>query len=99
MSILISKDKKELIVSCNCGCNNGLRLKIDKEDPEYFCYTSYLNGNWYRDQDKKIRCVVWEKIKKIIAVIFNKDFCYSEVIMTKEDFKVFKEYINGIDDE
>ena len=53
MSVLLSKNKKELIVSCNCGCNNGLHIKIEKEDPEYFCYTSYLSGNWYRDQDKK----------------------------------------------
>lgn len=53
MSVLLSKNQKELILSCNCGCNNGLHIKIEKEDPEYFCYTSYLSGNWYRDQDKK----------------------------------------------
>lgn len=99
MSVLLSKNKKELIVSCSCGCNNGVHIKIDKEDPDFFCYTSYLSGNWYRDQDKKIRWIIWEKIKKIVAIIMNKDFYYAEIEMTKEDFKAFQEYINGIDNE
>ena len=74
MSVLLSKNKKELIVSCNCGCNNGLHIKIEKEDPEYFCYTSYLSGNWYRDQDKKIRCVVWKKSRKLLQLFSIKTF-------------------------
>ena len=26
MSVMISKDKKELIVSCHCGCDEGLHI-------------------------------------------------------------------------
>lgn len=99
MAILMSKDKKELILSCDCGCDNGLHIRIDKDTSKYLCYISYISGDYYRNQYKKIRYVVWEKIKKILAIVLNKDFCYSEVRMAKEDFKVFKEYINGIEDE
>ena len=36
----------------------------------------------------------FEKLKKIWAIICNKDFYYSDIVMTKEDFKEFKEWIN-----
>lgn len=101
MSVFISENKEgkeELIVTCNCGCHDALHICIDEPEPkdEYDIYAmmSYMNGNWYRDQDYSIIRVIEKKLKKIWAIIRNKDFYYSDVLMTKEDFEQFKKYIN-----
>lgn len=36
----------------------------------------------------------FEKLKKIWAIICNKDFYYSDIVLTKDDFKEFKEWVN-----
>lgn len=62
-----------------------------------FCYCTYLNGNWYRDQGMTILDVIKLKLKKIWAIIRNKDFYYSDIRMTRKDFEVFREYIDDVD--
>ena len=42
-------DKTEMIVSCNCGCDEGLRFKVDKLDPECYCVLTYTNGAFSRE--------------------------------------------------
>ena len=93
---MISDDKKELIVNCKCGCEDTIYIKVDDKDKDsdYYAIQTYLNGNWYRDQNDRIfRCIV-RKLKKIWAIIRNKDFYYSDVFMSRDDFQKYKEYIN-----
>ncbi|MBC5688118.1 hypothetical protein H8S37_04115 [Mediterraneibacter sp. NSJ-55] len=104
MSILKSNNGKELIVSCDCGCDDGVHIRIEKDcyeglpdDTDTYAYVTCIGANWYRDQDEKVHSIIWKKLKKIWAIIRNKDFYYSEVCMTKEDFDIFKEYINSIE--
>lgn len=97
MAVLRSKDGTELLVDCNCGCNDGVRLKIDNEDFDFYCFMSYTNGNFYRDQGDTLFYVLRKKLKKIWAIIRNKDFYYAEVCMNKNEFNEFKEYINSIE--
>lgn len=96
MSVIISEDKKELIVTCKCGCHDAIHIKVDDEDKEYDCYAiqTYMNGNWYRDQNDKIFRCIGRKLKKILAIIRNKDYYYSDVLMSRDDFQKYKEYIN-----
>lgn len=54
---------------------------------------SYMNGNFYKDQYGMLG-ILKEKLKKIWAIIRNKDYYYSDVVMNGEDFNRFKEYIN-----
>lgn len=100
MSVILgtTENTKELIVSCRDGCDNGIRIKIDHDiiegtDYEDYAFLTYQSGNWYREQGGVFRCLA-EKCKKIWKIIRNKDFYYSEICMSKEDFKRFKEYIN-----
>ena len=95
MAILKSEDGSELIVSCKCGCEDSLHIKIEPDD-EDFAYITYLNSNWHTDQNKKIRYVIFDKLKKIWAIIRNKDYYYSDIRMTQEDFEKYREYINNI---
>lgn len=97
MALLRSKDGKELLVDCNCGCDDGVRLRIDKEDFDFYCCMSYTNSNFYRDQNETLLRILGKKLKKIWAIIRNKDFYYADIIMTKKDFNEFKEYINSIE--
>lgn len=98
MAILKSKDNKELLIDCDCGCGTGVRFRIDRDDYDYYCLMTYANGNFYTEQNETLRRVFCKKLKKIWAIIRNKDFYYSDVIMTKDDFAEFKEYVNSIEE-
>lgn len=99
MAVLKSRDGTELLIDCCCGCDEGIRLRIDKfdEDIDYYCFMSYTNGQFYREQDDKMWIVFCKKLKKIWAIIRNKDYYYAEVTMSKAEFNEFKEYINSIE--
>ena len=104
MSILKSQDGKELLVTCSCGCDSGVSIRVEKDywdaskpDNDIFAYCTILSGNWYKDQYQTIRDVLWQKMKKIWAIIRNKDYYYSEICMTRKDFEVLREYINEVD--
>lgn len=72
----------ELIISCKCGCDEGIHFAIcDYKDRDY-AFVTHTSGNYYREQ-----CSFREKLKKIWAIIRNKDYYYSEVCMDKNDFK------------
>ena len=96
MSVLKSKDGDELIITCDCGCGDTCHIKIEEDEPDYYFFLTYLNSNWYREQDDKILRVVEKKLRKIWAVIRGKDFHYSDIRMTRDEFELFREYINSI---
>lgn len=93
MSVFKTTDETELIVSCNCGCENGIHLRIDKDDEKWYTIMTYTNGNFYRDQTNVFHTFK-NKLKKIWAIIRNKDYYYSDVIMSKEEYQEFKAYLN-----
>lgn len=96
MAVMISDDKKEMIIICKCGCENAIHVRVDDTNKDYDCYAiqTYINGNWYRDQDDTVLRCIGRKVKKILAIIRNKDFYYSELTMSCDDFQKYKEYIN-----
>jgi hypothetical protein len=96
MAVLKNKDDTELYVDCVCGCNDGIRFKIDKDDFDYYCFMSYTNGNFFREQCNTILGVLLNKLEKIWAIIRNKDYYYSAIVLTKDEFNEFREYINSI---
>lgn len=97
MAVLKNSDGTELLVDCSCGCNDGFRFRIDKMDYDYYCFMSYTNGAFYRDQEDTFWRVLRKKLKKIWAIIRNKDYYYGEVVMTKDDFEEFRKYINAVE--
>lgn len=96
MAVLKNKDGTELLVDCLCGCDDGVRLRIDKEDLEWYCFMSYTNGAFYRDQNETWWRVFSKKLKKIWAIIRNKDYYYADIMMSKEEFEEFRQYINDV---
>ena len=52
MSVMISKDNKELIMTCDCGCDEACHVKItDFGDDDTFAYMTYMNSNFYKEQE------------------------------------------------
>lgn len=96
MAVLKNTDGTEMLVDCNCGCDNGIRFRIDKEDFDYYCFMSYTNGKFYAEQGKTMWHIFCKKLKKIWAIMRNKDFYYTEMMLTKDEFNEFREYINSI---
>lgn len=92
MAVLKSSDDNELIISCSCGCDEGIHIKIDDNYGDY-AYQVFTNGNFYKEQYGAFGTLK-EKLKKIWAIIRNKDYYYSDIVMSKEDFQEFKEWIN-----
>lgn len=90
MAVLKNFDEDELIIKCKCGCDEGIHIKLYKEDENDYAFMTFTNGNFYKEQGF---CFV-NKLKKIWAIIKGKDFYYSDIKMSKEDFDQFKEWIN-----
>ncbi len=95
--ILLSKDGKDLIVTCDCGCNDTVHISVDKidEDTGKFAYSTYLNGNRQRDRRGALAIIIM-KCEKIWRILRNKDHHYSEILMTEQDFATFRDYVNDV---
>ena len=93
MSVMISEDKKNLIITCKCGCS-AVHLTINHEDDEDdYAYQCFMKSNFYDEQNGMFGRLM-DKLKKIWKIIRNKDYYYSDVVMNKEDFEQFKKWVN-----
>ena len=92
MSILESVEGKDLVLFCECGCDTGIHIKVDVDDNDLYSVLTYTNGAFYDSQRGVIGTIV-NKLKKIWDIIWNKDYYYSEVLLSKEDFQKVKEWI------
>lgn len=90
MAVFHAIEDNEIIISCKCGCDEGLRVKIDVDtEDEDYCYQTYLSGNWYAEQGSFMK-----KLRKIWAILRNKDFYYSEIVMSKNEWKAYKKWVD-----
>ena len=97
MAIMKSDDGKNLVVDCNCGCDEGFRLRIEKLDGDSYSFACFTNGNFYRDQNASFFANFGRKMKKIWAIIRNKDYYYSDIRMSKSEFEEFKAFISSVE--
>lgn len=97
MAVMKSKDGKNLIVDCNCGCDEGLRIRINEFDEDTYAILTYTSGNFYKNQKLSCWSIFKLKCKKIWRIIRGKDYCYSEILVSKEEFKELKEYLNEVE--
>lgn len=97
MAVMRSKSGNDLVVDCNCGCNDSIKITVDRCDDDMYFFLSYMSGNFYNEQNNTLWQVVRRKLKKIWSVIRSKDYCYSDIVMTKDEFKEFQAYIAELD--
>ena len=96
MAVMKDKSGNNLFVDCLCGCDEGIRVRFEKDDYDTYAIFCFTNGMFYSEQNESILKIFCKKISKIWAIIRNKDFYYADVRMTKDEFEEFKEYINSI---
>lgn len=95
MGLFVSKtDPNELIITCHCGCNNSFHIQIvanedDSDEDAIIFYGTYMSGNWYREQDHPFL----EKLKKIWKILRDKDYYYSEICFTRQEWKMYQKWI------
>lgn len=94
MSVFFTKDKQELIVTCNCGCEEAFHLKVNRdEEDDFYSVLYFMKSNF----DTEYAASPWRafkiKMRKIRCILRNKDYYYSDVILTKEDFAELKRYL------
>lgn len=89
MTVFKNFGDDELIISCKCGCDDSIHFTVDHHDNEGYCFMTFTNGNFYSEQKHPFV----EKVKKIWAIIRNKDYYYSDICMSRYDFEQFKNWI------
>ena len=98
MSVLKTLDDKEMYVDCNCGCDKGMRFKIEAdEEYDFYWVMTYTSGRYYVEQGNNFWDVIRHKAKRIWAILRNKEHVYFDIMMTKDEFQQFKEYVNSIE--
>lgn len=96
MAVMKNIDGTELMIDCKCGCDRGMRFKIDKDDPDMYCFLTYTNGSFYTEQGDSLIGNWAKKLSKIWAILRNKDYYYADIAMSQAEFETFKDYINGV---
>ncbi len=66
MATFKTSDDNQLILTCSCGCDEGLRINIDTSGEELYCYQTYLSATWYKEQ--KIFLSKLNKIGKLLSI-------------------------------
>jgi hypothetical protein len=96
MSVLMTKDKKEIVITCDCKCGQTFSISIDDtmEEDGYYAFLCFMKNNMDTEYDLNPWRAFKIKMKKLWYVIRGKDYFYSDTVMTREEFEVFKEYIN-----
>lgn len=92
MAVLNNKEKTECIVTCKCGCSEGIYFVVDKDDTDMYAI-AILVGNGFYSETGILRSIK-KKLQKIWEIICEKDRYLSEIIMTKEEFTEFKRFLN-----
>lgn len=93
MALFMTEDKKELIVTCKCGCMGSYSIQIEAdEEYDYYAFICFLKSNTYTAVGP-IEALK-TKLKKIWCIIIGKDYCYSDTILSKADYDEFKKFIN-----
>lgn len=92
MAVLKNTEGDELFVDCMCGCLDSMRLSVKKDEDVYGYYAlmTFMEGC----KKDSVWRVFRKKLEKIWAIIRNKDYYYSDILMTKEDYEMFKKYVN-----
>ena len=83
----------EYVTFCRCGCMDGVVLKFDKDDDELSL--QFVSDNFYTTQNRG-KMSFKEKVKRIWYIITNKEYCYFDILIDKNELQEFKEFVAKI---
>ena len=76
---------------CKCGCDDGVVLKAEKD--EEFGYELMLVTDSYYAMQNKRTLSFKEKIKRILKILRNEEYCYFSIYMDDKELEEFKDFI------
>lgn len=79
---------------CNCGCHNGVTMKIEK-DEDFGLSINLVSDNFYMRQTG-VFGIIREKIKRIWCILRNKEYCYFDICMSNDDLNEFKKFVEKL---
>lgn len=85
-----SKNKYKTMF-CKCGCGNGVILKADN-DKDFGISLQLVSDNFYGGYSNRKNSIK-EKIKRIWYIIRNKEYCYFDILIDRNELQEFKEFI------
>lgn len=89
--VYTNKNSNDFVVTCKCSCGEALEFRFDHD--EEYVWISVMVGGWYANQDSFFLRLK-EKWKRIWTILRGKEYCYSEILMTKEDYEQFRTAVN-----
>lgn len=95
MSFLLTEDKTEMIVTCNCACGDSVRFKVmsDKDD-RFWAIWTYLC--WGHKTEDTIRGCVLLRLKRVWRALKGRDYYLSDMILYKDDVVKLRDYLNFV---
>ena len=90
---MVLKNETELVALCSCGCEEGVHLKVTKDDDGKTAFLSFVTNRFYSKQDGFLSRFI-EKLKRICCILRNKEYHYFEIVMKEADIQSFKEFVD-----
>lgn len=81
---------KSFVVSCDCGCTNGLEFKVVDDS----VFVSSFSGDFYLYQG--ITGIIKDKLKYLYKHLRHKQIYMADCCMSKDDIKDFLYAINNL---
>ena len=91
---MFMKKNNNCSLYCSCGCNNGVLLKAEKD--EDFGYEISLVSDIYYSKTAPLWTRFKEKCCRIWYIIRNKEHCYFNIFVEKEELEEFKEFVSNL---
>lgn len=95
---MVYQNDHAVYIRCSCGCGDGMNFHVTRYDhePEYWISLTgdlhYLEQNHGWQRLKK-------KLKKLWAVLANRDYQYFELMLTQQEFSEFVTVLRRIQPE
>jgi hypothetical protein len=88
------REKPEIFIYCDCHCC-GVQVSQFNEIDELFFITFWI-AEWYAIPSS-IFSIVWQRIKLAFKVLFNGDYFLKELVLSRDNFKKLKDYLNSVE--
>lgn len=91
-----NKDLKQIIVDCDCGCDEEIHIKKYKDDISTEYYLTICNSV---SSTKGIFRTLWHRLKYAVKILFGKDKHTCEIVMTEIDVRQLVNHLQEVLDE
>lgn len=94
--IFTSKNKNSIILQCSAMDFDSIQFDIeDFSDDNIIMSITTLSPDFYTLQSNTPLKILWRRIRLALSILFGKEFVLYDIVLTKDDFLEFKNFINN----